>query len=287
MYLFVYKTVHKNGKYYICRHQTNNLNDGYLGSGKWIKGIKDKTDLSREIIKEASNIDELKNLEEYYINLYWDDPLCMNFLKSSCGFSSFDAKERTKKLIENGTHNFLKQENGDSIGNRITQKRIKEKTHNFLKQEDGTSIGKTNCLKQLDEGTHPFMKKLDGYSISSYRVKNKTHQFLKRQDGTSISSDMVKNGTHNFLKKPDGNSIQTERVKNGSHNLLGPETNAKRIKNGTHNFLKNKNSIACYNKNGNYVRIPKEQYHSQSGPMEDWEWVTLTSKEGKSRKNKI
>jgi predicted GIY-YIG superfamily endonuclease len=32
-YHFVYITRHKNGKYYVGRHSTDDLNDGYIGSG--------------------------------------------------------------------------------------------------------------------------------------------------------------------------------------------------------------------------------------------------------------
>jgi hypothetical protein len=85
MYLFIYKTTHVNGKYYIGRHQTKNINDGYLGSGKWVKSIKDKTKLNKEILKEAKSFEELCQLEEHYINSYWDDPLCMNYKKKSIG----------------------------------------------------------------------------------------------------------------------------------------------------------------------------------------------------------
>jgi hypothetical protein len=37
-YFFVYKTTNKkNGKFYIGIHSTNDLNDGYLGSGTILK----------------------------------------------------------------------------------------------------------------------------------------------------------------------------------------------------------------------------------------------------------
>lgn len=124
MYLFVYKTVHKNGKYYIGRHQTKNLNDGYLGSGKWVNDVKDKSNLSREIITKTDSFEELCKLEEYYIQLHWSDPLCMNMIKGSDGFTSDDAKQITDKRISNKTHNFLGPE-----GNK---KRINEGRHNLV-----------------------------------------------------------------------------------------------------------------------------------------------------------
>ena len=34
IYNFIYKTTHINGKYYIGRHSTDDINDGYLGKNK-------------------------------------------------------------------------------------------------------------------------------------------------------------------------------------------------------------------------------------------------------------
>ena len=88
IYHFVYKTTHTNGKYYIGRHTTKNLNDGYYGSGKWVKEIIDKSHLTVEILCFTDTQQELFNTEQKYIDEHFDDPLCMNFLKSSTGFDS-------------------------------------------------------------------------------------------------------------------------------------------------------------------------------------------------------
>ncbi len=38
MYYVIYKTTNLvNGKFYIGKHQTNDLNDGYIGSGKILR----------------------------------------------------------------------------------------------------------------------------------------------------------------------------------------------------------------------------------------------------------
>lgn len=86
IYHFVYKTFHINGKYYIGRHSTKNLDDGYLGSGKWVKSIKDKNELNREILSFAETFDDLLILEEKLIIENIDDEFCMNYCASSLGF---------------------------------------------------------------------------------------------------------------------------------------------------------------------------------------------------------
>jgi len=88
IYHFIYKTKHKNGKYYIGRHSTYNINDGYIGSGKWVKSIKNKKELSREILQYTDSFDDLLILEDEIIKQCIDDEYCMNYLCSSRGFPS-------------------------------------------------------------------------------------------------------------------------------------------------------------------------------------------------------
>ena len=55
----IYKTSHVDGKYYYGRHSTSNINDGYIGSGKWVSSIKDKSKLQTEIMECVDTLDEL------------------------------------------------------------------------------------------------------------------------------------------------------------------------------------------------------------------------------------
>jgi hypothetical protein len=110
MYHFIYKTTSQSGKYYIGRHSTKKLNDGYYGSGKWIRSVKDKTILTREILEYCTE-ETIKDREEYYLNEYIGCENCMNFNTSSVGFSSGELnpahspEEKRKRSIRSAGEN--------------------------------------------------------------------------------------------------------------------------------------------------------------------------------------
>lgn len=87
--MFIYKTIHTNGRYYIGRCSRKH-SDSYLGSGRWVKSIKDKTQLTRVILSEHSSFEELCEAEERAIREHIDDPLCMNYNDKSVGFATGD-----------------------------------------------------------------------------------------------------------------------------------------------------------------------------------------------------
>jgi hypothetical protein len=83
---FIYKTSHTSGLYYIGRHSTHDVNDGYMGSGTWVTGINDKNTLTREILAYANDFEELLALEEKYITEHINNDANMNILLGSGGF---------------------------------------------------------------------------------------------------------------------------------------------------------------------------------------------------------
>lgn len=80
MYHTVYKITHRvTGQFYIGRHSTSNINDGYLGSGS-SDILKDKRNLEKEVIKICSTPEEMIELELHLIKENFMDPLCENFI---------------------------------------------------------------------------------------------------------------------------------------------------------------------------------------------------------------
>lgn len=93
-YHFLYKTTNiKNGRFYIGIHSTNNLNDGYLGSGKRLRfSIRkhSKENFKLEILEFFENRELLVEREKELVNdELLKEPLCMNLKPGgSGGFSS-------------------------------------------------------------------------------------------------------------------------------------------------------------------------------------------------------
>jgi len=91
-------------KQYVGSHATNNLNDGYLGSGKYFLKTINKygyKNFKREILQECNNIIEARELEGYYIiennTLY---PNGYNISpKGGIGFNGAILAESTKQKI--------------------------------------------------------------------------------------------------------------------------------------------------------------------------------------------
>lgn len=80
MYYLVYKITHKKSNYfYIGRHVTDNIQDNYLGSGSH-PILKDKRNLSKEILLVAKSQEEMIDAEIKFIKENISDPNCVNFI---------------------------------------------------------------------------------------------------------------------------------------------------------------------------------------------------------------
>lgn len=135
---FIYKTSSISGKYYIGRHSTSDINDGYLGSGKWVTSIKDKSTLVREILAFANSFDELLKLEEKFIAESISLPNIMNFNNSSVGWATgdlnwnrTDAAKQLKSSRKKGVTLEMQfgKEKADVIRQKMSGSRLGKKTN--------------------------------------------------------------------------------------------------------------------------------------------------------------
>ena len=89
-YYYLYKIEFPNGKYYLGKHTTKNINDGYGGSGVLLPREYSRNDINltnKIILKFFQNSDELDEEELKLIgDLYLTDENCLNYRKG--GYSS-------------------------------------------------------------------------------------------------------------------------------------------------------------------------------------------------------
>ena len=109
-YHYLYKTTNKlNGKFYVGMHSTDDLNDGYLGSGRYLKRSIKKYGEDNFIVEKLEFFDTRESLIEREINYVnktlISNPLCMNLMTGglcapASNFGSKRSEESKAKMRE-------------------------------------------------------------------------------------------------------------------------------------------------------------------------------------------
>ena len=175
MFHFIYKTYSSSGLYYYGRHTTNNLNDGYFGSGKWVRSIKNKSNLKRDIVLFCENQYDLLEMEEEYINKHINDPKCMNFNEKPIGFSILNNPSTLLK----GTGIMSERVKGEKNGmyGKTHSNEYKKKLSENMKGEKNPFYGKVHT----DEVKEMISKANKGRKFSPEVIQ----KLKKRFPGTS------------------------------------------------------------------------------------------------------
>ena len=137
--MFIYKTTHTNGKYYIGRC-SRKYPDSYLGSGRWVQSIKDKSQLTRVILSEHKTFEDLCKAEEQTIAKHIHNPLCMNYNNKSVGFASGKLNPSSKlKGVKKGD---MKEETKNKLS-KIFKEKYKDPTNHPLYGKEHPNKGKS------------------------------------------------------------------------------------------------------------------------------------------------
>ena len=105
LFHFIYKTTNlKNGKFYIGAHSTNNLEDGYLGSGKHLRNsiyYHGKEKFKREILEFLPDRSSLMKKEKEIVNVdLLKEEKCINIKEGGDGGGGFWNEEHRIKFFE-------------------------------------------------------------------------------------------------------------------------------------------------------------------------------------------
>jgi hypothetical protein len=123
-YHYLYKTTNLlNGMFYIGIHSTNNLNDGYLGSGKRLKRSitkYGKENFKLEIIEFFDNRDLLVEKEKKLVNNeLLRNPNCLNLRPDGEGGFISEEQQKQRAICANKKHNQLLKTNSEYRSNYI------------------------------------------------------------------------------------------------------------------------------------------------------------------------
>jgi hypothetical protein len=169
-YHYIYKITCKiTNRYYIGIHSTDNLNDGYFGSGKrlWFSiNYHGKENHIKEILEFLPSRIELKEREKELVTkeLIKED-LCMNLCVGGEGGRGFtDSEQKLNAIKSNAKQKILRETNPEwvknrnenvSLGNKKvyeTGKRIKKHFYDWTdkkhSEETKRLIGEKNSINQ-------------------------------------------------------------------------------------------------------------------------------------------
>jgi len=219
---FIYKTIHENGKYYIGRHSTDNIDDGYIGSGKWPLSIKDKTSLTREILEYAKDAVDLKELERKYLSENYGKPDCMNMTSDPIGFNS----------------------DNNPMKNPNVAAKISGDNHWLAKNPSRKSEIKEIQLNLVKDGTHNF---LDNNPMKKQVNKDKVRERIRHRNLTNNPSKWrSEQGIHHWQNgnAPNANGeLNKKLIAEGRHNLVGPEHNRRMIAEGKNPWVGSESNL--------------------------------------------
>lgn len=168
-YHFIYKTTNLlSGKYYIGMHSTDDLNDGYMGSGKRLKCSLNKYGKENhkvENLEFLNSREELKKREEDIVNLNEiAKESCMNLMTGGQGGFVSEESQKKRSIAANKALNyklkndlkfntFFRLKISEGVKNTYQNGRLKFESFNFNNKkhskESRDKIAESNKLNGI------------------------------------------------------------------------------------------------------------------------------------------
>jgi len=202
---YIYKTTNLlNGKFYIGMHSTNNLNDGYIGSGERIRrSIKKygKENFKFEILEFYPDRKTLKKRESELVNEdLLNDEMCMNLCFGGGG--GYISPEGVKKGRIT-TDNILREKYGEDFRQKISNNYwLKLKSNTDLLNQHKEKLSNGLKSSDFDHGSTFRGKKHSDETKKIIGEKNSINQ--KGEKNSQFGTCWITNGEKNLkIKKED------------------------------------------------------------------------------------
>jgi hypothetical protein len=198
-YHYIYKTTNTiTGRYYIGMHSTDNLDDGYMGSGKrlWYSFKKyGKENHVKEILEFLPDRQSLRDREEEIVNLeLLNEELCMNIQPGGGG--GFINQKHEESFVKAGIENFnktkekreetLKLRRNDPIWVKNRSEKLSKALIEYYKKNDGTFKGRKHSPETKQKMSEASKGKGTGKSNSQYGTcwvtKDGLNKKIKKED---------------------------------------------------------------------------------------------------------
>lgn len=206
-YNFIYKTTDTvSGEYYIGRHSTDNLLDGYLGSGNNIReGIKvhGRDRYIREIMYHCISFSELVKLEVEIVNEeLLKDPKCMNIALGGLNFVGVgkDNPNYGNKWSEEQKRHLSEKITGRYAGklNPFYGKKHSDEIINMLSKNASKRIGNLNPFYGRKHSKKSLKKMSESTKLT---YKNNPHLKIRLRESRLIGTYHTPNGVYDTAKE--------------------------------------------------------------------------------------
>ena len=168
MYYYVYLIVNLiNGKYYIGAHATNNLHDGYMGSGYLIQAAIEKYGVEyfvKEILRYCDTREEMFEYEaELVTQDLVDDPMCYNMKLGGIGgreaqFTPEEMRERVR------------------MHHRNAMRKRKEARHEYMRTYYQANKETIQTQNRANNEKESYRKRKHEYMRTYYQARKKAVQ---------------------------------------------------------------------------------------------------------------
>lgn len=217
-YYYVYKTINDiNDKEYIGFHSTDDLDDGYLGSGKLLRLAIEKYGIEhfhKTILKMFYNKKDAEDYEQELVNREYverDDTynislggnVCILFGENNGFYGKHHTKESIQKIIESNRKNF--EQNGSAIAG-----------YNFFEEDDVIIDGIrynsfSNAIEKLKIGKNQ-LEKLLLQPGNHYVDENRQKQFLEYMKYKEIEREMSRQHHIEAIRIATKDPIRNQKI---------------------------------------------------------------------------
>ena len=217
---FIYKTTCIiTNKFYIGMHGTNNIDDGYYGSGTILRKSIQKHGIEnhiREVLEYAKNREELCIAEKRIIQLYKGDPLCTNLADGGIGGPTMLGKNHSN-TSKNKISNSLKgrkhtEETKKKIG-EASKGRTFKLTDETKKHLSAIKKGIPSKLKGVERSEETKKKISDAAKNRPYKKRKPMSEETKLKIGNENKRRTLTEAQKMVLSVAHTNKIVSEETK--------------------------------------------------------------------------